>query len=707
MCVGDYTDAAQVLFYCLIFPDDLLRRVVVLPALDPLLEPFDLKHLTIRNRIISTSHAPAYQQGGHPRERYRLYHEEKARGGIGMTMIGGSTNIAPDSPSVFGQLYAGDDSIIPWFTELTSAVRRHGAAVMCQITHMGRRTSWDDGHWLPVSGPSGARERAHRSFVKAMEQEDINRIIEQFAAAAVRCKQGGFDGIELLSHSHLIGQFLSPLVNQRNDDYGGSLDNRMQFLMQVLNAVRDAVGDDYIVGVRATGDELIDGGLTAEDCVAVAKALSDTGSIDFLNVLAGAPYDDLGLAGWVPPMGLPSAAHLNVAGRIRQAVDIPVFHAGGISDIATARHAIAEGLVDLVGMTRAHIADPWLVSKLQQNKQHRIRPCVGLGYCVDRVNQGKDALCGHNAATGREATMPHVVIKAKSQKHVVVIGGGPGGLEAARVSAERGHQTILFEASDRLGGQINLASRGTTRKQISGITDWLVQEVEEAGVDIRLNCYVEANDVLIEKPDVIIVATGGWPEPPVIPGGELALSSYEVLGGEARVSGEVLLYDDVGDQPAAVCTDFLAAQGCQVKVITPDRAVAQQLGPTNSSVVLRDLALQGVEFDCLLELAAIYVDGNRKRAVMQHVLTGIEQDYIVDHIVVERGLTPLDVVYHELKVLSKNRGQLNQQALINGTSPFDTTNSEGEFFLCRIGDAVAGRNIHAALYDALRVCKDL
>ena len=630
-------------------------------AMDALLEPFQLKHLTIRNRIMSTSHAPAYQQGGHPRERYRLYHEEKARGGIGLTMIGGSTNIAPDSPSVFGQLYAGDDSIVPWFRTLTDGIRSHGAAVMCQITHMGRRTSWDDGHWLPVLAPSGVRERAHRSFVKVMEQDDIDRVIDQFALAAQRCQRGGFDGVELLSHSHLIGQFLSPLVNVRTDHYGGSLDNRMRFLLQVMTAVRDAVGRDFIVGVRATGDELIKGGLSADDCVYIAQTISDSGAIDFLNVLAGAPYDDLGLAGWVPPMGMPSAPHLSVAGRIRQCVNIPVFHAGVIADLATARHAIADGLVDLVGMTRAHIADPWLVSKLQKQQEHRIRPCVGLGYCVDRVNQGKDALCGHNAATGREASMPHVITQSTRAKKVVVIGGGPGGLEAARVCSARGHQTVLFEASDRLGGQINLACRGTTRRQISGVTDWLVQEVEESSVDIRLNSYADADDIVCEKPDVVVVATGGWPEPPAITGSELAISSWEILGRDARVSGEVLFYDEVGEQAGAVCANVLASQGCSVTMMTPDRLVAHDLGPTNSSVVLRDLTRQGVQFECLMELVGISMDGNRKKALIRHVLTGSEQERIVDHVVVESGITPVDDVYYELKALSLNDGQLNHQ----------------------------------------------
>ena len=675
--------------------------------MDPLLQPFQLKHLTLRNRIMSTSHAPSFQVNGHPRERYRRYHEEKARGGVGLTMIGGSTNIAPDSPSVFGQLYAGDDSIIPWFSTLTDGVKKHDAAVMCQLTHMGRRTAWDDGHWLPVVAPSTVRERAHRSFPKAVEPEDRERIIKQFAKAAVRCQLGGFDGIELLSHSHLLGQFLSPLVNHRTDNYGGSLENRLRFSLEVINAVRSAVGPEFIIGVRTTGDELHTEGLSGDECVQIAQSLANTGSVDFLNVLAGTPYDDLGLAAWVPPMGLPAAAHLSIASRIRHAVNIPVFHAGGIADIATARHAVKDGHVDLVGMTRAHIADPYLVTKLSKDNEHRIRPCVGLGYCVDRVNQGKDAVCGHNAATGREMTMPHIIRQAPAKKTVIVVGGGPGGLEAARVSAERGHTTHLFEASDRLGGQLNLANRGGTRRQITGVTDWLIQEVQLSGVDIHLNQYVDARDLEKQQPDLIVLATGGWPVTPDIPGATLVESSWEVLGGEVRVTGDILLVDETGDQSAAVCADFMSRQGCNVQMVTPDRAIAHDLGPTNSSVVLRDLANQGVQFECFGELINAELQGNRKKAILRHVLSGTIDTRVVDHIVIENGTQPTGDLYDQLKPLSRNHGQLNHDAMIAGNFPLDDTHPDGNFYLARIGDAVASRNIHAALFDAIRVCKDL
>ena len=670
---------------------------------DPLLTPFQLRHLELRNRIFSSAHAPSYVEQGHPRQRYRLYHEEKARGGVALTMIGGSTNIAPDSPSVFGQLYAGDDSIIPWFQELTGGVQQHGAAIMCQITHMGRRTVTDAGHWLPAIGPSTLRERAHRGYPKAMEQEDIDRVIAQFCETARRCQQGGFDGIELLSHSHLLGQFLSPLINTRDDGYGGNTHNRLRFVIEVLDAVRDAVGDDFIIGMRLTADELLKGGMDASECIQIAQSIAATGKLDFFNLLAGAPYDDLGLAGWIPPMGMPSAAHLSIVGGLKEAVDLPVLHAGGIADIATARHAVSSGLLDMVGMTRAQIADPYLVQKLAAGEEDSVRPCVGMGYCVDRVNQGKDALCGHNPATGREQQMPHIISTDQSaaRQTVVVVGGGPAGMEAARVWRLRGHEVVLLEAGDRLGGQLNLASKGETRAQMASVADWLITQVTELGVTVHYHTYADAQRVLEEQPDWVIVATGGMPGEIGISGEHLCHTGWDVLGGE-RFSGEVLLFDEQGSQAAASSAEVLALAGCQVEFVTPDHSPLQELGPTTHSVAMRSLYQKGVQFCADHEPVTVMAENGCKRVTLRNVLTGTEQERLVDAVVIENATTPLDEVYFELKPESRNFGQYDQQSLLDGQLLLPELNPRGQYNLLRIGDALAHRGLHAAIYDGLR-----
>jgi N-methyl-L-proline demethylase len=332
---------------------------------DPLLQPFQLKHLTLRNRIFSPSHEPAYAEDGVPKLRYQLYHEEKAKGGIALTMIGGSTNVAPDSPPVFGQLYAGNDDIIPWLRQLADRVHAHGAYTMIQLTHMGRRTVWDDGDWLTTISSSSVREPAHRSFPKAMEAPDIRRVTAAFAEAAWRCKEGGLDGLEVIAYGHLLDQFWSPLVNHRSDRYGGSLANRIRLTIEVLEAIRAKVGDDFIVGIRMTGGEDVEGGLTEQDGLEIATTLARTGTLDFINLVKGSIATDEAISHVIPGLGTPLGPGLEFAGRFRERVNLPLLHATRIPDVATARYAVAEGLVDMVGMMRAHMADPHIVRKLE------------------------------------------------------------------------------------------------------------------------------------------------------------------------------------------------------------------------------------------------------------------------------------------------------------------------------------------------------
>ena len=674
-----------------------------------LLQPFRLKHLQLRNRIMSTSHEPAYAEDGRPGLRYRLYHEEKAKGGIALTMIGGSAVVAPDSPPAFGNLHLFDERIVADLEALARAVHAHGAAVMCQITHLGRRTYWNRADWLPVLAPSAVREPAHRSFPKAMEDHDIRRVVRAYGAAARRCREGGLDGIEIEAYGHLLDAFWSPATNRRSDDYGGPLENRMRFSFEVLDEIRALVGSEFIVGIRMVVDEDMAGGLGREEGLEIARRLVATGMLDFVNVIRGHIDTDEGLAHVIPGMGTPAAPHLAFAGEVRAALGVPTFHAARIADLATANHAIAEGLVDMVGMTRAHMADPHIVAKLGRGEEARIRPCVGVGYCIDRIYEGGEALCLHNPATGREATVPHVIAPSNGPaRKVVVVGAGPAGLEAARVAAARGHRVVLFEAAPAPGGQVRLAAALARRREIIGIVDWLESEIAHLGVDLRCNVFAGAPDVLAETPDVVVIATGGVPNTSFLAEGEdLAVTSWDILGGQAAPGRDVLLFDDNGAHPGAACAEFLARAGARLEFVTPERTVLPEIGGTNYPAYLRAFGEHGVTIALNRRLRAIRREGNRLAAVLYDEYARAFEERVVDQVVVEHGTLPADDLYFELKPTSSNLGEIDLDALLAGCPQGTANNPDGRFQLFRVGDAVASRNIHAAIYDSLRLCKDL
>ncbi len=530
--------------------------------------------------------------------RYRLYHAEKAKGGIALTMIGGSSVVAPDSPQAFGNILLYKDEVVRWLAELTEDVHGHGAAVMIQLTHLGRRTSWSKADWLPVIAPSYVREPAHRAFPKVMEDWDITRIVEAYADSAERVKAAGLDGMELECYGHLIDQFWSPATNRRDDQYGGSLENRMRFGLEVLTAIRGRVGDDLLVGVRMVCDEDWDHGLSREEGVSIAERLAATGLIDFVNVIRGHIDTDEALSHVIPGMGARSAPHLDFSGEVRAATRMPTFHASRIQDVATARHAIESGKLDMVGMTRAHLADPHIARKVAEGREHEIRPCVGMGYCIDSIYSG-EAVCIHNAATGREATIPHVVAKSVGpQRKVVIVGAGPAGLEAARVAGERGHEVVVFEAAARPGGQVLIAAGLKRRREILGVVDWRLSECGRFGVDIRCNAYAEAPDVAAENPDVVVVATGGVPNISFLDAGEdLAASTWDILSGAVKPAGRVLLYDDNGAHPGMTAAEFIAEAGSKLEVVTPERTLAPDVGGTNYPAYFRALALAGAKIE--------------------------------------------------------------------------------------------------------------
>jgi NADPH-dependent 2,4-dienoyl-CoA reductase/sulfur reductase-like enzyme len=406
-------------------------------------------------------------------------------------------------------------------------------------------------------------------------------------------------------------------------------------------------------------------------------------------------------------MGQRTAPYVDHARAFKQATGLPVFHATRITDPSTARHVIAEGYADMVGMTRAHIADPHLVAKLMRGEEDRIRPCVGAGYCIDRIYVGGDALCVHNPATGRERTMPHIIpTSGGPRRRVVVVGGGPAGLEAARVSAARGHEVVLLEATDRLGGQVNLAARLDRRREILGITGWLQREVELAGVEIRLNSYAEDADVLALGPDIVIVATGGMPNAGFFgQGADLVVSGWDVLSGQVALSGEVLVYDENGQHQGPSAAEFLAGRGAMVTFVVPDRMPAVELCATNSARFMKALYDGGVRFVPDLALKGVRRDGNRVVATFKNMYTERREELAADHVVVEHGTLPADELYVGLKAGSRNYGEIDLDALLEGRPQAIAANPQGGYELFRVGDAVASRNIHAAIFDALRLCK--
>jgi 2,4-dienoyl-CoA reductase-like NADH-dependent reductase (Old Yellow Enzyme family)/thioredoxin reductase len=676
---------------------------------DPLLQPYQLKHLTLRNRLMSTSHEPSYSEDGMPKDRYRLYHVEKAKGGIALTMTAGSAVVSPDSPPVFGNLLAYKDEIVPWLKRLSDECHGHGSAVMIQLTHLGRRTAWNKADWLPMLAPSRVREAAHRGFPKAAEDWDLDRVVADYAAAAQRIQDAGLDGFEIDAYGHFPDQFWSPATNHRDDNYNGSLDNRMRFSLRVLQAMRDAVGPKMLIGVRMVADEDWDIGLTKQDGMEIARRLATGGVVDFLNIVRGHMDTDNALTDLIPIQGMPSAPHLDFAGEIRAATKFPVFHAARINDVATARHAIAEGKLDMVGMTRAHIADPHIARKLAAGQETRIRPCVGATYCLDRIYEGNEALCIHNAATGREASMPHTIPLADGPpRHIVVVGAGPAGLEAARVSAERGHRVTLLEATERAGGQILLASRMPRRRELLGIVDWRLSELERLGADLRFNIYAEAGDVLALAPDAVFIATGGVPDTEVLESGnDLVVSSWDIAGGSVTPAGRVLVFDDNGNHPGMQAVEMAAEAGAEVELVTPERMVAPEMGGMNHALYARAFNRTGVRITVNTRLMAVRREGNGLVAVLGSDYGAVRQERAVDMVVVEHGSIPLDELYEALKPGSSNGGELDHKALLAGRKQTVVRNPAGTYQLFRIGDAVASRNIHAAVFDGLRIAKDL
>jgi dimethylglycine catabolism A len=651
------------------------------PELRSLFSPIQVGRLSLKNRIYSSGHAEAMAESGRPGARLTRYHEAKARGGCALTIFGGSSSVHPSSPAAaWKQIANHDDSIIPAYRALADAVHAHGSHVFTQLTHMGRRAQADGEETDVLLAPSQIPERVHREVPHELEAEQIAELVQAFGEAARRCREGGLDGIELsMAHNHLIDQFWSPLFNQRVDDYGGTLENRMRFAMDVLRETRRRVGRDFVVGARISGDEFTRGGLTAADMAEIARRLAASGLVDFLSIIGGGAHTYELQAAAVPNMSYAAGVFLPLAAAIKHAAPgMPIFHASRIVDPVHADRIVAAGQVDVVGMTRALIADPDLPRKAREGRLDDIRTCVGANEgCIDRIYQGKPVTCVQNPATGREAELAEVQPAAKPKK-VVVVGGGVAGLEAARMAAVRGHRVVLFEKATELGGQVLLAARAPARAEYAGIVRFLAAQVRKLAVDVRLAQEATPSAVLAERPDGVVVATGSHPFIPPVPGsdGKHVVTARDVLSGEAKVGAKVVLVDDVHTQEALSTAELLLDQDKQVEVISPLFYVGQDIGVTSIAPLYKRLFTRGVVLTPGTELRA--VEGSA--VIVANVYSGAERRLeSIDTVVLATGSRSTDGLYRALK------GQVAE--------------------LYAVGDCVAPRGVHQAILDATRVAR--
>lgn len=574
-----------------------------------LFTPIQIGPLTVKNRICCSAHADALAEDGMPGERERRYYEEKARGGVGFMMCFGSASIHPTSTARdWNGVELFEDRVIPYLAEFSRTMHQYQVPVVCQITHRGRRGRSID-LWNRLYGPSDTREPNHRENPHPMEPEMIDEFVRCFAAAAGRLKDGGFDGCEVMaSHCHLIDQFWTRNVNQRTDNYGGELANRLRFGIRVLEAVRERVGKDFVVGIRVTGDDFQENGLSNTDMQEICGRLNELKLIDYFNVIGGTAETYVGEAAAVPNMSFRLGLYAGLSTSIRQVVDVPVIVTGRVVDPVQADKLIAEGQADLCIMNRALIADPHMPNKAQAGQLDDIRQCMGYNEgCIDRIYTGRGVTCVQNPVIGRERDWAELPA-AKTKKKIVVIGGGPAGLEAARVAAARGHRVTLFEKSDQLGGQTLIAKLAPGRQDFDGATRWSSLQCKKLGVDLRLKTAPTMEMILAEAPDAVIVATGATARRPNLPGMDAhhVVCGWEVLTGAAGTLGKIVLVidEEYGHQGPTIA-EFLLDQGKDVDLITSQEIIGNFLGATTRPPLLRRLFRKGIQIFNHLEAKSL------------------------------------------------------------------------------------------------------
>ncbi|MBI4233033.1 MAG: FAD-dependent oxidoreductase [Chloroflexi bacterium] len=628
------------------------------PRFPYLLSPIRIGNAVVRNRLVSSAHGTNFGSDHHPTQRHVAYHAARARGGIGLIIME-NTRVHPTSRGVPASLEAWDEATIPSFRAVADAVHEHGARVLVQLHHAGRNANSMDTLlpvWapsaitIPWANPSGSNEVSHE-----MTREDIQDLLRWWARCAVHMKRAGTDGVEIHgAHGFLVGQFLSPLTNHRTDEYGGSIRNRTRFPLELAHAIRQAVGRDFIVGIRLSADELVPGGITVEQAAVFSRLLEAGGDLDFLNISHSVEYAPYSLAQQIPDMSWPQGAYVHLAEAIKKATrGIPVFAIGRIADPMLAEEILASGKADMVCMTRAHLADPEIGRKLVEGRPEDIRPCIGCnqGCCGRALVVGKPIGCLVNPEAGREYELGPVT-QASHRKEIAVVGGGPAGLEAARIAALRGHRVTLYEKSDRLGGQVNTLTKAPYRQEFGKATAWLEQQVKKLGVTVKLSTEATPS-TLRGGADAVVVATGSVPQVPEIrgaggPSSPRVVSVYDVLEGRVPLGREqrVVLMEEDGTYKSGGTAEFMAERGAEVHWVTGASVIGRDLHLVSQVPLVRRLRQKKVTFH--LERLLKAVEG--KTVVLSEVYDGDgEAIEGVDLIVTSVQNVPVTGLYETLR----------------------------------------------------------
>jgi dimethylglycine catabolism A len=645
-----------------------------------LFSPFQLGPVTAPNRIVSTSHGTNMAVGGAPSEQLIAYHEAKAQGGCGIVMMFGSAAASSLTPISGNHVNLWDDDAVPGLRAAAAAVKQHGAVAISQVTSMGRRTNNHAG--LAGRGPSDTVSEIAPEVPHVLSLAEIRTIVADYAAACLRLKECGFDGADLAFYDdQLPDQFWDPSVNKRSDAYGGPLENRMRFSMEVLEAVRGAVGRDFVVGARVSGDDALRGGLESGDLLAIIGRLDDSGLLDYFSVTGGTIQTYRSRGYNIPPAYYGPGTFVELGRSVRERVTAPVIVTGRITTPEQAEEVLRSGAADLVGMTRALIADPDLPRKAREGREEDIRVCMGSNEgCIDRLYFGLPVGCVQNPVIGREREWG-TLTPARIAKHVVVVGGGPAGMEAARVAAERGHSVTLLERTDRLGGTILVASRAPGWEAYANAVRWLERQMSVTGVDVRLENEATLDSVVALEPDEVVVATGAAPRRPYLPGANLPHTTTvaDVLAGAAAVGQRCVILDETGYTPGAKVADALSTAGHEVEIVTRQYSLGETIGTTVRAVLHERLLRQGVTITTLTAPLAVLPGGVR----VAHVLTDEEHSIVADTVIFSSGGVARDGLFHELAALDSPPA------------------------LHLIGDAFAPRHLRHAMVDGARAGREI